>query len=166
MRALIISDIHDNLVNLERCLTWAQTQKLEALLCLGDVANPETLTYLLENYSGLVYLIRGNAEIYPESELKKYPYLNYLGRYGQFELANLKIGLVHEPLFIKKLIAEHPETNFDFIFHGHTHKPWLSQEDGITIANPGTLGGVFYEATFAVLDLENQHLDLKLLNDL
>jgi predicted phosphodiesterase len=54
----------------------------------------------------------------------------------------------------------------DIIFYGHTHKPWIEIKNGIQIVNPGTLGGVFTPATFAVWDTDKREPELKLLASL
>jgi hypothetical protein len=171
MKFLVISDIHDNLVNLEKCINWGKRKKVENAICCGDVVNAETLRYLSENFK-IIYLVRGNLEIYDESEIKKYARLdsrrvdarrgniNYLNRFGVFEIDGRIIGLCHEPWFIKE-VSEIKKC--EIIFYGHTHEPWIEEKDGCTIANPGTLGGVFNKASFAIFDDETGKLELKIL---
>lgn len=166
MMIAIISDLHDNLVNLEKCLNWCHQQSIKHLICLGDVTNSESLATLYQNFPGKIFLIQGNAEIYQTEELKNFPRITDCGRYGKMEINNLKIGLVHEPFFINQLLQENKNIKFDFIFHGHTHKPWLEEKNNIKIANPGTLGGVFMTASFAVLNSETKKLDLKILSEI
>ena len=57
-----------------------------------------------------------------------------------------------------------PKEKVDIIFHGHTHKPWAEEKEGVKIINPGTLGGVFTPATFAIWDTAKEEPELKLLN--
>jgi len=159
MKFVIISDIHDNLVNLEKCLNWGRGQGAVNAICCGDMVNAETLKYLAESFK-TIYLVRGNLEIYDEAEIKKYNYINYLGRFGAFELDGKTIGLCHEPWFIKKVLAL---KKCGIIFYGHTHEPWIEEKDGVTLVNPGTLGGVFNKASFAVYDSDNGKLELKIL---
>jgi uncharacterized protein len=159
MTFLVISDIHDNLVNLEKCLKWGRSQGARKAICCGDIVNAETLAYLAENFE-IMYLVRGNLEIYDEAEIRKYKNINYLGRLGTFEIDGKVIGLCHEPWHIKKVLEL---KKCDIIFYGHTHEPWISEQDGIITANPGTLGGVFNKASFAVWDSETGELELKIL---
>lgn len=166
MLAAIISDIHDNLVNLRKCLSWCQKQTIKNIICLGDLTNSDSLASLHNNFPGKIFLIQGNMEIYQTEEIKKFPRINNCGRYGKIKLDNINIGLVHEPFFIKKLLEENKNLEFDFIFYGHTHKPWLETKNNLRIANPGTLGGVFQMASFATLDSQTKKLDLKILNEL
>ncbi|MDP2709456.1 MAG: YfcE family phosphodiesterase [bacterium] len=162
MKFLVISDIHDNLVNLEKCLNWGRGEGVENAICCGDVANAETLKYLADNFQS-IYLVRGNLEIYGESEIKKYNNINYLGRFGTFEIDGRVVGLCHEPWYIKSVLRIKP---CRVVFYGHTHEPWIAEKDGAVTANPGTLGGVFNKATFAVWDSLSGQLELKILERL
>lgn len=172
MKFLVISDIHDNLVNLEKCLNWGKSQGITDAICCGDVANAETLVYLAQNFK-TIYLVRGNLEIYDETEIKKYKNINYLGRFGAFELDGKitrlasapakRVGLCHEPWFVKKVL-ELKKCNI--IFYGHTHEPWLKEKNGLLTVNPGTLGGVFNKASFAVYDSLSNKLELKIVETL
>lgn len=159
MKFLVISDIHDNLVNLEKCVNWGRSQEITKAICCGDVVNEETLACLAENFK-TIYLVRGNLEIYDEEEIKKYNNINYLGRFGVFEIDGKTIGLCHEPWYIKSVLKIKP---CQLVFYGHTHEPWIEVKEGITTANPGTLGGVFNKASFAVYDSRSGELELKIL---
>lgn len=165
MLIAIISDIHDNLANLEKCLNWCRVSKISSLICCGDITNLETVSYLALNFSGEIFVVSGNAEIYKESELNKYKNIHYYGEIGINEINGVNIGFCHEPEKIKK-IQEISPLDLDFIFYGHTHKPWLEKRGSTLIVNPGTLGGVFSEATFALLDSKAKNLILKILADL
>lgn len=159
MKFLVIADIHDNLVNLEKCISWARAQNIDQAICCGDVVNGETLKYLSEKFSA-IYLVRGNLEIYDESEVKRYANINYFGRLGTFELGDKIVGLCHEPWYITSVLNL---KKCDIVFYGHTHEPWIGKHEGITTVNPGTLGGVFTKATFAVWDSASGQLELKIL---
>jgi putative phosphoesterase len=163
MLIAIISDIHDNLVNLNKCLSWCKKEKIKNLICCGDITNSETLKILSENFDGQIYLVRGNLEIYEEEEVFQYKNIKYLGRYGRFEFDNKIIGVCHEPYFIKKVLED---GICDIIFYGHMHEPWQSKENDVLIINPGTLGGVFQKATFAVWDIKEKEPELKILEEL
>lgn len=156
---LVISDIHDNLVNLEKCLDWGKGEGISRAICCGDIVNGETLAYLAKNLKTF-YLVRGNLELYDEAETEKYKNINYLGRFGVFEIDGKTAGLCHEPWHIKSVLDKQPCKIF---FYGHTHEPWINEKDGVVTANPGTLGGVFSKATFAVWDSEGGGLELKIL---
>lgn len=181
MKLAIVSDIHDNLANLERFLTLAKELKIEGIICCGDVTTPETLEWLAERFSGPIKLACGNMEIRREEfaeVAKRHKNLEVFAEVGEWKIEKqsrhaLDLAFVHEPDKIEKLAQT---GKYNFIFYGHTHKPWIKEVGikncplravqgqslvPIIIANPGTLGGVFTIPTFAVLDIETSQLELK-----
>src|SRR6056297_1754236 len=163
MKIAVISDIHDNLVNLDKCLSWCRDNKIEAVICPGDVTNSETLEFLDKNSPGPVYLVRGNMEIFEDEEVKSFSQIDYGGRVAVWEIGSLTIGACHEPFLIAKVLEK---GDCNLVFYGHTHKPWEERRQGTRVVNPGTLGGVFSKASFAFYDTENNNLELKLVDDL
>lgn len=165
MLIAIISDLHDNLVNLEKCLTWCQQNKIGKIICCGDVGNITTLKFLSTNFSGEIFLVTGNAETYDTDNLASLKNITYFGELGQEIIGGHNIGFCHKDQEIPGLIKKSSET-FNFIFYGHSHRPWLEKKNGIQIANPGNLANIFYPATFAILETANSHLELKLIDKL
>jgi putative phosphoesterase len=182
MKIAIIADIHDNLPNLSKCLAWCKKEGVEKLICCGDVTNSETLGVISRDFSGEIFLVRGNMEIYEDDEAGFYKNIVYGGRTAVWEIAGKKVGVCHEPFLIKEVLAKNEfhsgggvsatdgvgfqNRQIEYIFYGHTHKPWIEEKNGFQIVNPGTLGGVFSPATFALWDAESGKLELKLLNSL
>ncbi len=160
MKIAIISDIHDNLVNLEKTLDWCR-DNTDALICCGDVTNGETVTYLAENYERAIHLVRGNADSYGEIVLRRFAHLSYHARAGRIEVLGKHVGLCHEPFLLDKVIEKGA---CDIVFYGHTHKPWEEEKKGARFVNPGTLGGMFQMATFAVYDVGEDDLVLQIVD--
>ncbi len=165
MLIAVISDIHDNLETLKKCLAWCGNNKINSLICCGDITTIETITYLARNFSGEIFVVSGNAEIYEEKDIKKFKNINFYGEIAINEINGVNIGFCHEPEKIKN-VQELSPLDVDFIFYGHTHKPWLEKRGTTLVVNPGTLGGIFYQATFAVLDSDAKNLSLKIVADL
>jgi len=163
MKIAIISDMHDNMPNLKKALAWINENKIEQIICCGDVCDIETLKYLANNFQKTINVVYGNAELYQPEETKKFKNINFVGRLGVINIFGKKIGLCHEPWFVEKA---QEQDQCDFIFYGHTHKPWEEIKNNAVVLNPGTLGGVFYMATFAVVDLGNGQRELKILSKL
>lgn len=160
MKIAIIADLHDNSANLERFLVLAKKMEIGGIVFCGDVTTPETLEQLVSQFAGPVKLACGNAEIRPEGfeELVvKYKNLKVFSGVGKWETFGLKVAFVHRPDRAEDLAKI---GRYHFVFHGHTHQPWFGQIGETIIANPGTLGGVFAEPTFAVLDTETGRLEL------
>lgn len=160
MKIAIISDIHDNLANLKKCLGWCNANGVEQIICCGDVSNPETLQFIAEKFSSPIHLVEGNMEIFEDDDPEKFKNIIYYGKLARFELAGKIMGVCHEPYLIGKVLEL---GECDIVFYGHTHKPWESKEAGVRTINPGTLGGVFQKATFAVWETEKEELELKIL---
>lgn len=161
MKIAIISDIHDNSVNLKKFLFWARDNNVKKIICCGDVSNRDTLAELAEGFSKEIFLIRGNVDTYSEKDLEKYGHVRYGGKQAVFSAGEVEFGFCHEPLFIDKILEDISPA---FIFYGHTHKPYLSEKGKTKLANPGTLGGMFSRATFAYWDTDSGGLDLKILD--
>ncbi|MDD3285321.1 MAG: YfcE family phosphodiesterase [Patescibacteria group bacterium] len=164
MLIAIAADLHDNLANWHKFKEYSKKQGINTLLFCGDLCNSQTLKKINSEWPGKIFLIAGNQELYDQDKVNKLSNINFLGRYGKVKINNLNIGLIHEPEYKERTIGENQELNY--LFYGHTHKPWLSRDRGVIIANPGTLGGVFYKASFAVLDTDTGKLELKILENI
>ncbi|MFH0923193.1 MAG: YfcE family phosphodiesterase [Candidatus Falkowbacteria bacterium] len=160
MKIAVISDIHDNSVNLKKCLDWRRQNNIEEIICCGDVTNNETLKFLSNHFSGRIHLVRGNIELFPESEPEKYDNINYYGRIARIKIGEARIGICHEPYLTDYVLKK---GGCDIVFYGHTHEPWEDRKNGARLINPGTLGAMFSKATFAVWDTESNHVELKIL---
>jgi len=163
MKIAIISDIHDNLVNLKKCLDWCGSSGTEEIVCCGDVTNSDTLNYLSKNFANTIHLVKGNMELYDQSEIEYLKNIKYYGKTGRFNIDNLTIGACHEPYLFDRLLEM---GKYDFIFYGHTHRPWEEEKDGVKMVNPGTLSAMFQQATFALLDSESKKIQLLLLENI
>lgn len=161
MIVAIFSDLHDNIPNLELFLNWINKNQVDSLIFCGDLANAETLRYLADNFSKKIYLVGGNADSFYTADTKKFKNIVYGEDKLEFKLDNQKIIIVHKPTDLKKYLSE--DNSFNFAFYGHTHKPWIKQEDGVIVANPGTLKESFGKSSFALLDTETGKLELKIL---
>lgn len=166
MKIGIISDIHDNLTNLNHFLDLTSELKITGLICCGDITTPETLENLTRGFNGPIKLACGNMEIRSKEFsfiANEYPNLEVFEEFGVWQPKNtaLNIAFIHRPNKIEVLAQT---GKYDYIFYGHTHQPWIrvfSAVKEVTMANPGTLGGVFSFPTFAILDTETRQLELK-----
>lgn len=152
MTLVIFSDLHDNLTNLDKFLNWCNSNGVDKIISLGDLTDNDSYKKLTSGFAGEIFSVYGNADIYsPES-----PEILSLNIDG------LKLALVHKPYLSRQLIEEY---NPDYVLYGHTHKPELLEHFNMSkrvwLLNPGTLGGVFYKASFAVI--KNGVAELKLL---
>ncbi len=120
----IISDIHDNFANLEKCLAWIKKNKILNIICCGDVTTNDTLDLLTGKFKGTINLVKGNVEIYSKNDVEKYKNINYHGRIARIKFGKINIGICHEPFMIAK-VKELGDV--DIIFYVHTEK-YVKQE--------------------------------------
>jgi putative phosphoesterase len=70
MLIAIISDIHDNIPNLKKALDYCMLNKIEKIICCGDLASLETLDFLNDNFGGEIFYTFGNMD---NDFLQNYP---------------------------------------------------------------------------------------------
>ncbi|PJA86953.1 MAG: hypothetical protein CO141_02050 [Candidatus Moranbacteria bacterium CG_4_9_14_3_um_filter_42_9] len=160
MKVVIISDIHDNAVNLKKVLDFCAREKIETIICCGDLGSAETLKYLSDNFSGTIHLAFGNADWSWEKEyaaLGKHKDILFYKDFGEAEIGQKKVAFVHYPKMAKELCQS---GKYGFVFHGHTHKPWEENTGQCKILNPGNVAGTFYAPTFAVWETNSDKFSL------
>lgn len=165
MKIAIISDTHDNLATLDKFLAYTAQNPVDAIIHCGDIAEGDTLTRLAQGFSGKILAAFGNMD-YRDSvhaSAAKLPNVTLFESFGQTGPGRQKIGFCHHK---ETALAHLKKENFDYLFYGHTHKPWMEQINGCILANPGTLAGMFYKATFSTLDTETNKLELKIIDRL
>jgi hypothetical protein len=159
----IISDIHDNLTNLDKFLKYAKENKISEVICLGDVANDDTIKKLADNFKGSIHLVRGNMDSFDEDYATTFSQIKYYGEVGELELNGKKIVFTHKLETIQTLTEQQKH---DYFFYGHTHKPWQKKKGKTILLNPGTVAGTFSKATFAIWDSKADEFQLILLDEL
>jgi len=166
MKIAIISDTHDNIPNIEKFLTWAKENKIETIIHCGDIAAPSMIIELFAPAGLDFHCVFGNVA---DREML----IKFCGQFantkchediGELIIDDLKIAFCHFPEQAKELAQT---GKYNLVFYGHTHKPWLETlPNNSQIINPGTLGGVFQKACFAVYDTATKKLELKILETL
>ncbi|MFH1187513.1 MAG: YfcE family phosphodiesterase [bacterium] len=159
----IISDIHDNLANLAKFLKYAKENKISEIFCLGDLTSDTSVKELADGFDGNIYLVSGNADFFDEDYVKTFSHIKYFGRVGNVEAGGKKIAFTHFPREGKELAES---KKYDYVFYGHTHKPWQEKIGGTVLLNPGTVSGMLSKASFAVWDEEKDVFQLILLDEL
>jgi uncharacterized protein len=166
MKIAIISDVHNNTTNLKKVLNYCSQNKIEKIICCGDLASLETLDFLNDNFSGEIYYCFGNMDddyLQNYKTLQKYKNTNIYKNFGEVEIENRKAAFVHYPDKAKGLCKM---GKYDFVFYGHTHKPWIEKINNCTMLNPGNVAGELYPPTFAVWDTKNNSFSLIRVNEL
>lgn len=166
MKVAITSDIHNNEVNLKKVLGFCAREKIETIICCGDLASLETLDFMNDNFSGNILYTFGNADYDDLRELgeqKKYRSTFLFKDFGEAVIEKKNVAFVHFPDKAKSLART---GKYDFVFYGHTHKPWTAKGTAngngkeYILLNPGTTGGEIYPPTFAVWEIEKNDFKL------
>lgn len=165
MKICIVSDSHDNRFLLKAAVEDARRRGAEAVLHCGDVVAPTTLRIL--NPVGLpVHVIHGNntGDTYSMARLSHDPdsVIHYHGQDAGIELAGKRIFIVHYPHYAR---AMGTTGEWDIVCCGHDHRaliaPIANIQQGTTLfVNPGTVGGVGAEPTYAMGDLANMQFEI------
>jgi putative phosphoesterase len=158
MRLGIISDIHDNLWNLQPVIE-SLNSAADVLLCCGDLCSPFVMDEL-RKFHGPVHIVFGNndADLFRITK-KSDDHVRVYGEYFEAEWEDRKVAANHFD-YIARPIAK--SGLHDLVCFGHNHR--ISNEQfGKTLAlNPGpVMGAAFvptgWEAvppTFLVCDLQ------------
>ena len=182
MKIAIISDIHDNIPNLKKVLDYCAKNQIEKIICCGDLASIEILDLLNDNFSGEILYTFGNMDndylkdkfCHPELDsgsgfrIKsgmtcEYKNTEIFKDFGEAEIEKQKIAFVHFPEVAKTLCKS---GKYNFVFHGHTHKPWQEKVNNCILLNPGNVGNQIYPPTFALWKTEENKFELIRINDL
>ena len=165
MKIGIISDSHENLLNLQQAIDWLNKNKIKILIHCGDVSRFNMLEEINNRFDGKTYLVWGNADegFFKDIAYADYKNIKFEKQVGKIEIENKKIAWSHFPKIARKLAES---GKHDLVFYGHTHKPWEEKINLTKFINPGNLSGERYGATFAIYDLESDVAELKILEKL
>lgn len=129
MKIMIVSDTHKQHANLFEALR--RVGKIDLFIHLGDVEGYEE--YITQALDCPVEIVAGNNDFFSslpkekEIEIGKY---KVLLTHGHFYYATLETGS------IKK---EARARGSDIVMFGHTHRPLIDIDEGITALNPGSI---------------------------
>ncbi len=159
-KVAIISDVHNNEVNLKKVLDFCAREKIAALICCGDLADAETLDFMCDHFAGEIFYTFGNMD---NDHLRDFEFVptyknaHLFKNHGEANIDKKEVAFVHFPQEAKQLAESE---KYDFVFYGHTHKPWTEVVGQCTLLNPGNVTGDFYPPTFAIWHTESDKFEL------
>ena len=164
MKIAIISDSHDNPARIDQMLEILKKQNIKTIIHCGDVCAPGFLKYLAEKFNNPIYLSLGNVdgdhEMMEKIAKEQFKNIKIYEKFGEVNFNNIKIAFTHYLDKAKKLAET---KRYNYVFYGHTHKPWEEEINSTKIINPGTLAGVWNRSTFAILDTKIKKVELIIL---
>ena len=129
MRILVISDSHGRNDDIEGVLK--QVGDIDMMIHCGDVERGDS--YIREIAGCPVVMVAGNNDYYldlPNEEEIRLGDYKVLVTHGHNYYVNSGVDYLREHAL---------EMGYDVVMYGHTHKPSLHEEDGVTILNPGSI---------------------------
>ncbi|GBD34256.1 hypothetical protein HRbin34_00585 [bacterium HR34] len=169
MNFAVISDTHSNWQNTQKAINVIKEKKIKIILHCGDIEGPEFLDKIdsiLENIKMLAVLGNVDEGKFSDNDLIKARFKNIELEKEIFrtKIGDKKIAFCHFPDIAKNLAETQ---KYDFVFHGHTHKPWIESIGKTILLCPGNVAGIFYQPTLTIFKQEKFELiKIKLTNDL
>lgn len=156
MKIAVLSDIHDNIKNLNKALQLIKQEKCGAIIFCGDYCSPTTFKTLAE-FDLPVYAIFGNVDG-AKYEIMTAVLENNYQIEQKNDLLEIKFGgkqiaICHKPEFALGLAATR---KYDVVFYGHTHKKEEIKMGRTFLINPGEIYGGMGKATFAIFDTQKE----------
>ncbi len=147
MKVLVLSDSHNTLSYMERCMDAIRP---DAVIHLGDYVSDGRL--LASEYPGIpFYQVPGNCDAYRcEPDMMNTIVVN---------LGGVNLMLTHGHRYfvksgIEKLVGDARRRRVDAVLYGHTHIPDCHREgDGLWVVNPGSAG--YFRSTAGWMIIEN-----------
>lgn len=129
MKVLIVSDTHGRDGTLKYLLE--QVKPIDMLVHCGDVEGSED--YIRSLADCPVHMVAGNNDFFCD-----------LPKEEEFLIGKYRVLLTHGHYYYitmgTQMIKEDAKARgFDIVMFGHTHRPYLEQDKGITVLNPGSL---------------------------
>lgn len=126
MKILLISDIHDNIKNLVRVMTYIKSMKISHVFFCGDMVSPFTALTLKDYLDSRTFIgVWGNNDGDRDTIVIRLGEERIKGVMTIYELAGKRILILHgmnsiefTEEIIKSLLKS---KDYDFIFYGHTH---------------------------------------------
>lgn len=155
VKILVLSDIHDNIWNLEKVISEVKGKVDLAIFC-GDFCAPFSVG-ILANLNIPVYVCLGNNDEDHIAMVKragnKVTWVSLSEEFGRLEEYGRKISFCHYPK-LAGFLAKSGE--YDAVFYGHTHIVQNEHLVNTLLLNPGSVCGIIKgkpaTASYAIYD--------------
>ena len=163
---VVISDTHDSWENIGKLCRILKKMNTKVLIHCGDVCAPITLKYILDNYKGKIYLIKGNVDgdIYLMDKIvQEYKSRVYFFHedIGEFTLQGRKIAIQHYPKLAYGLACT---GNYSAVFYGHTHIRSMqyikAKNRKVLLANPGNMCNIKDNPSFGIYNPRTNKIEI------
>jgi len=138
MRIAILSDIHDNLWNLQAAVQFVQNA--DALICCGDLCSPFVVDELAK-FPREVHVVFGNndADLYRiTAKALKTPNVRVYGELLQTVFDGKRFAVNHFDYLARPMAKS---GDYDVVCFGHNHHFEISRQASCLLLNPGPIMG-------------------------
>lgn len=155
MKIGILSDTHGQIDLALAAAREFMFRGIEAVFHCGDIGSDLVLTEMASLFHALdipLYVVYGNCDHH--EEYRHFPGnigVKFLGRFGEVELAERKIALIHSDDQNRFHDTIH-SNRYDYVFFGHSHTRRDDRQKKTRLINPGSAGRGMHPSC-AVLDL-------------
>ncbi len=153
MKVAILSDIHDNIWNLDRALHLLA--EVDVVVCCGDLCSPFVVDRLGKGFSGPIHVVFGNNDgdlFRITQKASQYPHMKLHGEFTLLELDGKTFAVNHFDNIGRALAAQDV---YDVVCFGHNHRYEVRRGGKTLLINPGEIMGGLSEgpvATFVIYD--------------
>lgn len=156
MTIAVLSDIHDNIWNLETALNAVADSGAERLFFLGDFCAPFTLAQIAEAFPGPIDAVFGNND--GDTHLLNHiaaghDHVTLHGHLAELTVAGRPVALNHYPDLARRLAESGA---YAAVFSGHDHRMYQQVIGTSLWANPGEIMGRFGEPSFGLWSTEEE----------
>ena len=137
MKIGVVSDTHNNLVNVREIVRLFNEAGVDRVVHTGDITRAKTLD-VLAGLDAPLYGVFGNNDVERDDLQASAERHGFVFREPPLELNwhACRIVVVHDPRDLRSLASAH-----DLALHGHTHMARSERKDGKLIFNPGECAG-------------------------
>lgn len=161
MKIGIISDSHNQHVNILKAVDILNEEKVRYVLHAGDIVSPVAVTAFSNVRDSQFIAVFGNCDSEKKilsstienfgGQIHNQPYIGQIG--------NKNIFMTHTPSNLEAVIES---GKYDVVIYGHTHKQDIRKAGSTLVINPGELAGwVTGKSSLVILQLDDMSYEIK-----
>lgn len=144
MKLLIASDIHGSLYFAKKLVENFKKENADKLVLLGDLYyhgprnpfpkdyNPMEVANLLNSIKEKLWVIKGNCDSEVDEMISEFKFKKSISKI----INGKKVFFSHGHIYNKNNL---PKKDFEIMFYGHFHIPFIDTINGKTFCNPGSI---------------------------
>lgn len=149
MKIMIVSDSHGDMENITEAIN--REKPLDMLVHCGDAEGTEGDISILAECP--IWAVLGNNDFF-----------SMLSKEHEFEIDGGRAFLTHGHYYHvsmgpQRIIEEGMSREADYVFFGHTHRPFIEEYDGMWVINPGSIAYPRQEGrdcTYIIMNINDQ----------